>query len=128
MSGQQASNFLPEQYDAAKAPRLYYPGRDAAGTRVGIDLATGTIVPAVNIGRLVPGSGTLVGNGLFGAGRGIDEHLYENRGVHYAPRFGFAYDVTGTQNLVVRGGFGVFYDRAAGDTVYGMIEQPPVLN
>src|SRR5206468_3427485 len=99
-----------------------------AGNRVGIDRATGAIVPAVNIGRLVPGSGTLVGNGLFGAGDGIDEHLYANRGVHYAPRFGFAYDVSGAQNLVVRGGFGVFYDRAAGDTVYGMIEQPPVLN
>jgi hypothetical protein len=123
----QASNFLPDQYDPARAPRLYYPGRDAAGTRVGLDRATGAIVPAVNIGRLVPGSGTLVGNGLFGAGQGIDKQLYDNRGVHYAPRFGFAYDVSGAQNLVVRGGFGVFYDRAAGDTVYGMIEQPPVL-
>ena len=123
----QASNFVPEAYDAARAPRLYYPGRDAAGNRVGLDRATGAIVPAVNIGRLVPGSGTLVGNGLFGAGDGIDEELYENRGVHYAPRVGFAYDVKGDQNLVVRGGFGVFYDRAAGDTVYGMIEQQPTL-
>ena len=123
----QASNFLPDRYDPARAPRLYYPGRDAAGTRVGVDRATGAIVPAVNIGLLVPGSGTLVGNGLFGAGEGIDEQLYQNRGVHYAPRFGFAYDAGGAQQLVVRGGFGVFYDRAAGDTVYSMIEQQPVL-
>src|SRR5262245_12908573 len=123
----QASNFLPEKYNASKAPRLYYPGRDAAGNRVGVDRATGAIVSAVNIGRIVPGSGTLVGNGLFGAGQGIDEELYDNRGIHYAPRFGFAYDVHGDQNLVVRGGFGLFYDRAAGDTVYGMIEQPPTL-
>src|SRR6266850_5728412 len=28
----QASNFLPDRYDPARAPRLYYPGRDAAGT------------------------------------------------------------------------------------------------
>jgi hypothetical protein len=123
----QASNFLPEKYDAALAPRLYYPGRDAAGNRVGVDRATGAIVPAFNIGRLVPGSGTLVGNGLYGAGNGIDEQLYDNRGVHFAPRVGFAYDVSGAQKFVVRGGYGVFYDRAAGDTVYGMIEQPPTL-
>lgn len=123
----QTSNFLPDQYNAALAPRLYYPGRDGAGTRVGIDRATGAIVPAFNIGRLVPGSGTLVGNGLYGAGDGIDEQLYNNRGVHYSPRFGFAYDVHGTQKLVVRGGAGIFYDRAAGDTVYGMLEQLPTL-
>ena len=43
----QASNFLPDQFDPAKAPRLYYPGFNAAGTRVGIDTATGAIVPAV---------------------------------------------------------------------------------
>ena len=123
----QASNFIPEDYSAARAPRLYYPTRDAAGNRVGIDRATGTIVPAVQIGRIVPGSGTLVGNGLYGAGQGIEEELYKNRGVHYAPRLGFAYDARGNQSLVVRGGFGVFYDRAAGDTVYGMIEQQPTL-
>jgi hypothetical protein len=123
----QASNFIPDQYDPARAPRLYYPTRDSAGNRVGVDLATGTIVPGYNIGRLVPGSGQLVGNGLFGAGNGIDEQLYRNRGVQYAPRVGFAYDVNGAQKLVVRGGFGVFYDRAAGDTVYGMIEQLPTV-
>jgi hypothetical protein len=124
----QASNFIPEDYSAARAPRLYYPAFNAAGTRVGLDRATGEMVAAVNIGRLVPGSGSLVGNGLYGAGEGIDEQLYDNRGVHYAPRVGFAYDVKGDQKLVMRGGFGVFYDRAAGDTVYGMIEQPPTLN
>jgi hypothetical protein len=122
------SNFLPEKFDASKAPRLYYPFvNPATNTRVGLDRATGAIVPAVNIGRIVPGSGSLVGNGLFKAGEGIDEHLYKNRGIHYAPRFGFAYDISGEQRFIVRGGGGVFYDRAAGDTVYGMLEQPPTV-
>ena len=124
----QTSNFLPDQFNPANAPRLYYPYVDpATNTRVGLDRTTGALVPAVNIGRIVPGSGSLVGNGLFQAGSGIDPHLYKNRGVQYAPRFGFAYDVTGEQKLVVRGGAGVFYDRAAGDTVYAMIEQPPTV-
>jgi Carboxypeptidase regulatory-like domain len=124
----QTSNFLPGSFDPSKAARLYYPAVDpATNTKVALDRATGAMVPAVNIGRIVPGSGTLVGNGLYQAGNGIDEHLYLNRGVHYAPRFGFAYDVTGVQHFVVRGGAGVFYDRAAGDTVYAMIEQPPTV-
>lgn len=123
----QASNFIPSKYNAANAPRLYYPARDASGARVALDRATGVMLPAVNIGRIVPGSGSLVGNGLFGAGEGIEDQLYKNRGVHYAPRLGFAYDAKGDQTMVVRGGFGVFYDRAAGDTVYGMIEQQPTL-
>ncbi len=126
----QASNFIPGKYDAAKAPRLYYPARDAAGNRVGLDRATGAMVSAVNIGRLVPGSGSLVGNGLYGAGEGIDEQLYQNRGIHYAPRdSGFAYDVARQpESSSCAAAAGVFYDRAAGDTVYGMIEQPPTLN
>ena len=122
------SNFLPEQFDASKAPRLYYPYvAPETNSKVAIDRATGTIVSAVNVGRIVPNSGSLVGDGLFQAGNGIDQHLYKNRGIHYAPRFGFAYDVTGEQKFVVRGGAGVFYDRAAGDTVYGMLEQPPTV-
>jgi hypothetical protein len=122
------SNFLPDKFDASKAPRLYFPYVDpSTNAKVGIDRGTGQIVSAVNIGRIVPGSGSLVGDGLFKAGDGIDQHLYKNRGVHYAPRFGFAYDLTGEQKFVARGGFGVFYDRAAGDTVYGMLEQPPTV-
>ena len=114
--------------DASKAPRLYYPYvAPETNSKVAIDRATGTIVSAVNVGRIVPNSGSLVGDGLFQAGSGIDQHLYKNRGIHYAPRFGFAYDVTGEQKFVVRGGAGVFYDRAAGDTVYGMLEQPPTV-
>ncbi len=124
----QTSNFLPDQFTLGAAPRLYYPAVDPrTNTKVALDRATGAMVPAVNIGRLVPGSGSLVGNGLYQAGAGIDEHLYRNRGIHYAPRFGFAYDVTGVQRVVVRGAGGVFFDRAAGDTVYAMIEQPPTV-
>ena len=36
-----------------------------------------------------------------------------------------SYDLTGKQKYVFRGGAGIFYNRPMGDTVYGMIEQPP---
>ena len=67
----QTANFIPEKFDPSKAPRLYFPGRDAAGSRVAVDRATGQILPAVYIGRLVPNSGSLQ-NGVFQAGQGID--------------------------------------------------------
>jgi hypothetical protein len=43
-----------------------------------------------------------------------------------APRFGAAYDVTGTQTLVIRGGAGLFFDRPQGTTIYSLVTNPPV--
>lgn len=121
----QASNFLPDRYDPAKAPRLYRPAI-VNGVRVALDPVTGQTLPAVAIGRIVPGSGSLQ-NGLFQQGHGITELLYENAGIQYAPRFGASFDLTGEQKIVARGGAGIFYNRPMGDTVYAMIEQPPTV-
>jgi len=121
----QTANFLPDQYKAADAPRLYRPGTDnATGARVGVDPVTGQMVAATYIGRIVPNTGKLT-NGVFQAGKGIEQGLYRTRGVHFAPRFGFAYDVFGGQRLVVRGGAGVFYDRPQGNTVFDLVQNPP---
>lgn len=119
----QASNFLPDQFNASRAPRLYYPAI-VNGVRVALDRVTGQVQPAAAIGRIVPGSGSLQ-NGLFKQGEGISDQLYENAGIQYAPRFGLSFDLTGKQKIILRGGGGVFYNRPMGDTVYGMIEQPP---
>ena len=42
-----------------------------------------------------------------------------------APRFGYAYDLTGTQSVVLRGGAGIFYDRPDGNSMFGQITNPP---
>jgi hypothetical protein len=118
----QTSNFVPSEYQASAAPRLYYPAI-VNGVRVAQDKVTGQVMPAAVIGRIVPNSGSVM-NGLFQAGEGIDEYLYDNAGIQVAPRFGASYDLTGKQKVVLRGGAGVFYNRPMGDTVYGMIEQP----
>jgi hypothetical protein len=49
----------------------------------------------------------------------------KNNGVLYAPRFGFTYDLTGRQSLILRGGGGVFYDRFQGNETFDMITNPP---
>ncbi len=120
----QTANFLPDRFNAADAPRLYRPGKDAAGNRVAVDPVTGQTLAAVYIGRIVPNSGKLL-NGVVQAGAGIEKGLYKNRGIHIAPRFGFAYDVSGKQNIVIRGGVGMFYDRPQGNVVFDLVRNPP---
>ncbi len=122
----QTSNFLPDEYVASLAPRLYYPAT-VNGVKVALDRVTGQTMPASAIGRIVPGSGSLQ-NGLYQAGQpGIDQYLYKNDGIQVAPRFGISYDPTGKQTMILRGGGGIFYNRPMGDTIFGMIEQPPTV-
>jgi Carboxypeptidase regulatory-like domain/TonB-dependent Receptor Plug Domain/TonB dependent receptor len=120
----QTANFLPDRFNPADAPLLFQPGVNAAGDRVAVNPVTGEIREAVYIGRIVPNTGSLT-NGVFQAGDGIEQGLYRNRGVHFAPRFGFAYDAAGDQRLVIRGGAGVFYDRPQGNTVFDLLQNPP---
>ncbi len=42
---------------------------------------------------------------------GIPDPLVRNANLNFAPRFGFAYKTPGITNMVVRGGYGVFYQR-----------------
>ena len=121
----QTSNFLPELFDRSKAPRLYRPAFAADGkTVIAVDPATGQTLPAFAVGKIVTGSGDLL-NGIRKAGTGISKYLQKDRGLTPAPRFGFAYDVTGKQNLVVRGGFGMFFDRFQGNEIFDELTNPP---
>ncbi|HEX6736744.1 MAG TPA: carboxypeptidase regulatory-like domain-containing protein [Vicinamibacteria bacterium] len=125
-AGGNTANFLPDRFRPAAAPRLYYPGRDAAGNLVAVDRVTGQTLPSVNVGRIVPGSGDLL-NGVARAGEGVPKGLTENRGVHFGPRFGFTFDPSGNQRLILRGGGGVFYDRPQGNVVFDQIHNPPAI-
>ena len=128
---QQASNFFPDKWSASKAPLLYVPGC-ASGSgpgcpRVAVDPSTGASLgtgSSVAIGTIVPNTGTLL-NGIIQAGNGIAKENYTEQALVFGPRIGAAYDVTGTQRIVVRGSVGVFYDRLQGDSIFGQIGNPP---
>ncbi len=119
----QASTFVLSAWNASAAPRLYQP-TTKNGVRVAYDAATNTYLPAYDIGLEVPNTGDPF-NGVLQSEKGINQYLQTNRGAQWGPRFGVAWDVTGRQNLVVRTGGGIYYDRYQGNRVFDMVRNPP---
>jgi hypothetical protein len=135
----QASNFLPDEFSAANAARLYYPvcvgsypcpgsarrGMDPALVSAGVTPTPGNTVDGRFIGRLVPGSDRF--NGAFQAGQGISDTTQSGNAFRVAPRLGVVYDLTGEGRTILRGGFGIFYDRPWGNMVFNQITNAPGL-
>jgi hypothetical protein len=119
------SNFIPGLYNSADAVRLFEPGLNAAGQRVAIDPVTGQTLAAAFIGRIVPNSGDIANGLRTGRDPAVGTYLMEDRGIHYAPRVGLTYDITGRQDLIMRAGGGVFYDRYEGNIAFDQIVNPP---
>ena len=132
----QATNFLPDKWTQGNAPKLYQPG-------CSVTVAPGTACPAANVQALNPVTGQLLGpnsslaigtlvvgtgnptNGLFKGGDGIVDTTYTFPTMAFAPRFGMAYDLTGEQKTILRGGVGLYYDRPFGNSVISMSGNPP---
>ena len=66
-------------------------------------------------------------NGLFLSGDGITKTTYTYPSLGVAPRFGMAYDPTGQQKVVLRGGGGLFFDRPNGNDIYAQVTNPPAV-
>ncbi|PYR23695.1 MAG: hypothetical protein DMF94_00510 [Acidobacteria bacterium] len=134
----QMSNFFPDQWSLSAAPLLYLAGCNNGATvcsgnaRNAVDPRTGQILTAPGaantaaaIGTVVPNTGNL-NNGIRKAGDGIADTSYVWPKLAAAPRFGMAYDLTGTQSLIWRAGGGLFYDRPDGNTVFSIPGNPPI--
>ena len=132
----QGSNFLPDRWSAGDAPALYEPvcvvavpagtacpaaSLQAKNPRTGVVLGPGS---SIAIATLVPGTGNQT-NGLFRGGQGIADTTYTFPALGVAPRFGMAYDLSGRQTLVLRGGAGLFYDRPLGQSAVALPGNPP---
>ncbi len=136
---QQMSNFFPNLYKPGAAPTLYVSGCSNGATTCSgntlnaLDPRTGQVIlvpGALNsqalIGTPIPGTGNAATNGIVQAGNGISKYGYTWPAIVAGPRVGYAYDLTGSQKYVVRGGAGWFYDRPDGNTVFSIPGNPPI--
>ncbi|MEO8663129.1 MAG: TonB-dependent receptor, partial [Bryobacteraceae bacterium] len=109
------SNFYPNLYDSSKAAVLL-PGGTISPTSPGLGSSPNPILDGVQF--------YLNGMGIAGQ-NGIPNGLVQNHWGTFGPRIGLAYDVTGKGKTVLRGGFGVMYERIQGNDMYNGGPNPP---
>ncbi|HKX31599.1 MAG TPA: carboxypeptidase regulatory-like domain-containing protein [Blastocatellia bacterium] len=118
--------FVPSLYDPARAPQV---SRDSIGQIIsapgtydpvnGLALA-GSSFPDAAQGRIANLNDPLL-KSLF---RGLPDRLL-NASNLIAPRFSFAFDLLGNQTTILRGGYGMTYERIQGNLIFGAINNPP---
>ncbi|HEY4365082.1 MAG TPA: carboxypeptidase regulatory-like domain-containing protein [Bryobacteraceae bacterium] len=106
------ANFDYSKYDPKQSVVFYQPYGAASGAgRQAINPITGQILPAVYIGAIVPGVGNINNGTVLSGQNGTPEGLIQDRGAHWGPRIGLAYQIN--NKTVFRMGGGVFYERVA---------------
>ncbi|MGH9341566.1 MAG: hypothetical protein ACRD1R_18770, partial [Acidobacteriota bacterium] len=128
VEGDGVAGFFEGQFDPSRQVQLIQPAR-VDGKRVGVHPGTGEAFPANFIGAVAPGSGD-PSNGMISptVNADISSSLMDDRGIHFGPRVGLAYDLSGRGRTVLRSGFGIFYQRMAqGQVLYPYTTQPPLV-
>jgi hypothetical protein len=119
-------NFYPNLYNSANAATLDTNGNICGGAFNPITLANpGCSAASPGLGgspnAILKAAGTqfyLNGIGIPGTTPGVPKGLVNTQWAAFGPRLGFAYDLTGNGKTVLRGGFGIMYERIQGNDMY----------
>jgi hypothetical protein len=124
-ANQQSSNFYPNLYNPANAATFDSNGNVcsvnstpacAGGPSPGLSTSPNPILAGVQFYT----------NGIgIGGKNGIPKGLVNSSWANFGPRLGFSYDLTGQGKTVVRGGFGIMYERIQGNDMYNGAVNPP---
>jgi hypothetical protein len=101
-------NFYPSLYNSADAAILL-PDGSISPSSPGLGTSPNPILSGVPL--------YLNGIGIPGKNH-VPKGLVNNNWKTFGPRVGFAYDITGSGKTVVRGGFGLMYERIQGNDMY----------
>ena len=104
-----AATFVPERYDPARAPRLYQPAR-VNNVNVALDPVTGQVLPNIYVGAFVPGTGDPTNGMVSNDDPDYPEGFRDNQGIHFEPRLGFAYDLTGDGKTGLHASAGLYHN------------------
>ena len=85
----EASSFDPSKFNSVQAPLLYQPAFNPQGVRSALNPVNGQYLPAVEIGLIIPGTGSLTNGLLFEGASGVPKGFVNNLSPTWAPRFGF---------------------------------------
>ncbi len=125
----EVSNFEPSLYQPALVPT--FDSSSGAFCTAG-DTAngcTGVNSPGLQFFNFNGVQTPFYMNGIALAGKnGVPRALVKNDYATVEPRLGFSYDLFGNGRTVLRGGFGVFYERIQGNDIYDAAGSPPFIS
>lgn len=115
-ANKQLSNFYPKLYDPAQEAQLGSDYQTILPTSPGLGSSPNPILAKTPL--------YLNGVGICGT-HGLPAGCVKGAWLNFGPRLGFAYSLTSSGKTVVRGGFGIMYERIQGNDAYNLAGNSP---